>query len=82
VLGAIKGVNLLQLKNKFIMKSNANSINTGAKNNSGKRHQAAAKKSTTRNMDTTPATEKARSKTSHGHGLMNEGTNVNYDEER
>ena len=64
------------------MKSNANSTNTGAKNNGGKRHKAAAKKTTARNMDTTPATEKVRSKTSHGHGLMNEGTNVDYDEQR
>ena len=39
-----------------------------------------AKKSTGFVTDTTPATEKARSKP--GHGLANEGTNVNYEEQR
>jgi len=63
------------------MKSNANST-SGAKNSSSKRQPATAKKTTARNMDTTPATEKVRGKASHGHGMNNEGTNVDYEEQR
>ena len=63
------------------MKSNASSTNTSAKNSSSKRSQATDKRSTARNMDSTAATDKVRSRASHG-GMNNEGTNVNYEEER
>jgi hypothetical protein len=66
------------------MKSNSTGTSNSTKSNSssGKSKTAANKKSGMRSMDSTPSTESVRGKHTHGHGMSNEGTNTDYEEQR
>jgi len=64
------------------MKTSITGTGAGTKNNSSKSRPMANKKTGVRNMDNMPATEKVRGKHSHGHSMNNEGTNVDYEEQR
>ena len=65
------------------MKSNTTGTANSTKNNSSSKSKTAAnKKPGMRNTDSTPVTENVRGKHSHGHGMNNEGTSVDYEEQR
>ncbi len=64
------------------MKTNSKAVSQNAKNNQGKSLTTTSKKSKLGGIDSTPATERARSRHRHSHGMNNEGTNVDYEEQR